>query len=90
MIRRNGGIVLTVSGLAAVQGVGLLYFGPAFWPAVLVLAGGVLAWAGFIKNTNTGNNRTGDGAEPDLDAVNTDLFKAKARAEAEILPLKLL
>ncbi|HOL17291.1 MAG TPA: LiaF-related protein [Bacillota bacterium] len=45
---RVWGFVLVVLGiLALLQGIGLYHFGLAFWPVILVLAGGSLVWASF-------------------------------------------
>ena len=91
MLSRNGGIVLSVSGLVALQGAGLVYFGLAFWPAVLVTSGGVLAWAGLNKQPKTGTSPASS-ADPGVAASSeyAGLLKAKARAEVEVIAIRLM
>lgn len=50
MKHRIWGLALLVLGvLALLQGIGIYNFGLAFWPVILVLAGGLLVWGSFYN-----------------------------------------
>lgn len=82
MIRPNGSIALSVCGLELLQAAGLLFLGKTYWPVVLLVLSGALAWTGFKQKCKSGR------ADPaNMDAVAADrdtakLLKAKAFAEA--------